>query len=199
LRAGNEITHFPGEVNLRIADVVIINKVDSATPEQVEAVRKNIVDRAPKARIIEAESPVTVDDERAIAGKRVLVVEDGPTLTHGNMAIGAGYVAAVKYGAAEIVDPKPYARGSIKEAYVKYPHLKDIVPALGYSTEQLRELEDTINAVPCDAVIIGTPINLARELSIVKPAVRVLYSLKEREPGILKSLVLGVFEDKIEA
>ncbi|MCD6119724.1 GTPase [bacterium] len=194
LRAGNEVTHYPGEVNLRIADVVIINKVDTASSDQVAAVRKNIVERAPAAKIIEAESPVTVDDPNAVKGKRVLVVEDGPTLTHGNMSIGAGYVAAELYGAAEIVDPKPFAVGSIKRTYKKFPQLDKVIPALGYSDEQLQELEETINGATCDVVLIGTPIDLSRIIKIDQPAVRVSYSLKEREPEALEAAVLSVLD-----
>ncbi len=196
LRAGNEVTHFPGEVNLRTAELIIINKVDSANPEQIEAVRRNIVLRNVDAEIIEAESPVTVSNKEAVIGKRVLVVEDGPTLTHGNMSIGAGHVAARKFGAAEIVKPKEYAVGSISEAYEKYPQISEVIPALGYSSEQLKELEDTIRATPCDAVLIGTPIDLSRVIKIDQEAVRVGYSLKEKDAEGFKAAVLSVFDDE---
>jgi predicted GTPase len=199
LRAGNEITHFPGEVNLRIADVVVINKIDSATKEQIASVRKNIVERAPLATIIEAESPVSIDDVDALKGKRVLIVEDGPTLTHGNMSIGAGHVAAKRFGAGEIVDPRPYAVGTIKAAYTKFPQLTDIVPALGYSGEQLSDLEETLRAVPCDVILIGTPIDLARIIKLDKPSTRVTYKLAEREPEQFKSKVLAIFNDEMKA
>lgn len=196
LRAGNEVTHFPGEVNLRTADLIIINKVDSASAEQIEAVRRNIIIRNADAHIIEAESPVTVSNVEAIKGKRVLVVEDGPTLTHGNMSIGAGHVAAQRFGAAEIVKPKEYAVGSIREAYDKYPQITEVVPALGYSDGQLKELEDTIRNTPCDAVLIGTPIDLSRVIKIDQPVVRVGYYLKEGDTIGLESAVLGVFDDE---
>ena len=198
LRAGNEVTHFPGEVNLRIADLIIINKVDSATQEQIAAVRRNIVERNGDAEIIEAESPVTVSNADAVKGKRVLVVEDGPTLTHGNMSIGAGHVAAQRFGAAEIVRPKEYAVGSIREAYDKYPQIEEVIPALGYSDGQLQELEDTIRNTPCDSVLIGTPIDLSRVIKIDQIAVRVGYSLRERDKPGLESAVLSVFDDEAE-
>ncbi|MEP0815258.1 MAG: GTPase [bacterium] len=191
LRAGNEVSHYPGEVNMRIADLVVINKVDSATREQVETVKANIAARNSRAKIIEAESPVTVDDPAAVAGKRVLVVEDGPTLTHGNMSIGAGHVAARHFGAAEIVRPKMYAVGTMRDAYIKWPQLSDVVPALGYSKTQLEELEATINAAPCDAVLIGTPIDLSRVINIKHPTVRVRYSLAEKGTAALEAAVLG--------
>jgi len=178
-RPGHEITYHPGETNLRMADVVIINKVDTADPINVATVRKNVRATNPDAIIVEAASPITVDNPKLIEGKRVLVVEDGPTLTHGNMAYGAGTIAAERLGAEEIIDPRPYAVGSIIETFKNYTHLSAVLPALGYGKEQIRELEETINTTPCDVVLIGTPIDLRRILKINKPAVRVKYELQE--------------------
>jgi predicted GTPase len=178
-RAGNELTYHPGETNLRMADVVVINKVDTADPANVEIVKANAKKVNPDATIIEAASPITVEDSASVKGKRVLVVEDGPTLTHGNMAYGAGTIAAKKLGAKEIVDPRPYAVGSIRDTFKKYTHLGALLPAMGYSDKQVDELEKTINAAPCDLVIIGTPIDLRRILSLNKPAVRARYELQE--------------------
>jgi predicted GTPase len=177
-RAGNELTYYPGETNLRMADVVIINKVDTADPKDVEKVKKNIEKVNPKARVLEAASPVTVDKPELIKGNRVLVIEDGPTLTHGNMPYGAGAVIAKKLGATEMVDPRPYAVGSIKETYEKYTHLSTILPAVGYGDKQIAELKATIDRTPCDAVVIGTPIDLRRVMIIDKPTVRAKYELK---------------------
>jgi len=188
-RPDHEVMYYPGETNARMADVVVINKVDSAEPANVERVESNIRRINPRATIIRADSPVTVDDPAALAGKRVLVVEDGPTLTHGEMKIGAAHVAARKYGAAEIVDPRPYAVGSIKTTYEKYPHMTEILPAMGYGAEQTSELEDTINAADCDLVLIGTPIDLARLLSIKKPAQRVRYELDSKATTALREII----------
>ena len=178
-RPGHEITYHPGETNLRMADVVIINKVDTANPTDVATVRNNVKAVNPDAIIIEAASPISVDNAKLINGKRVLVVEDGPTLTHGNMAYGAGTIAAERNGASEIVDPRPYAVGSIVEAYKKYAHLGALLPALGYGKEQVHELEETINKTPCDVVLFGTPIDLRRVLKLNKPAARAKYELQE--------------------
>jgi predicted GTPase len=178
-RPGHEVTYHPGETNLRLADVVIINKVDTANPTDVATVRNNVKAVNPDATIIEAASPISVDNAKLINGKRVLVVEDGPTLTHGNMAYGAGTIAAERCGAGEIVDPRPYAVGSIVEAYKKYAHLGALLPALGYGKEQVHELEETINKTPCDVVLIGTPIDLRRVLKLNKPAARAKYELQE--------------------
>ena len=178
-RPGHELTYHPGETNLRMADVVVINKVDTADPMNIETVRKNIKKVNPKATIIESASPITVDNPRLIKGKKVLVVEDGPTLTHGNMAYGAGTIAAKRLGASEMVDPRPYAVGSIKDTFKEYTHLGNVLPAMGYVKEQTGELEDTINATPCDVVVIGTPIDLRRLLRLHKPAVRAKYELQE--------------------
>lgn len=188
-RAGNELTYYPGETNLRMANVVIINKVDTADPKNVEKVKKNIEKVNPKARVLEAASPVTVDKPELIKGNRVLVIEDGPTLTHGNMPYGAGAVIAKKLGAREMVDPRPYAVGSIKETYEKYTHLGAILPAVGYGDKQIAELKATIDRTPCDAVVIGTPIDLRRVMTIDKPTVRAKYELKVLGPVTLEEIL----------
>lgn len=193
-RPGHELAYYPGEVNLRMADVVIINKVQTATVEGLDTVRKNIKLVNPQALIIEAASPVTVDNPDLIKGKRVLVVEDGPTLTHGNMAYGAGVIAAKKLGAKELVDPRPYAVGSIAETYKKYTQLGTLLPAVGYGQEQVKELEETINRTPCDVVLIGTPIDLRRVLQINKPAVRAKYDLRELGTPTLKDVLRKHFQ-----
>lgn len=179
LRVGHELRYYPSETNLRLADLVIINKVDSAEPKDVEMLRRNIRKVNARCRIIEAASPLTVDNAAAIEGKSVLVVEDGPTLTHGEMKYGAGTVAARKFGASDIVDPRPYCTGEIKKTFEIYPNIGILLPAMGYGDRQIRDLEDTIDRVPCDAVVIGTPINLKRIVRIKKPAVRVFYELEE--------------------
>jgi predicted GTPase len=178
-RPGHELTYHPGEVNARAADVMVINKVDTAAPEDVMVVRENLHQLNPAATVIEAASPLFVDDPQAIRGKRVLVVEDGPTLTHGEMAYGAGWVAARRFGAAEIVDPRPFAVGSILQTYQNYPTTGAILPAMGYGDEMVAELEQTINNADVDLVIIGTPIDLAGLLKINKPSQRVRYELQE--------------------
>ena len=178
-RPGHELKYHPGETNFRAADVIIINKVETAYPENVQTIRENVEKINPNAIVIEAASPIFVDKPELIKGKRVLVVEDGPTLTHGGMKYGAGYVAAKKFGAREIVDPRPYAVGSIVETYEKYKHLGAILPAMGYGKRQIKELEETINRADADVVVIGTPIDLRRVLNINKPAVRVRYELEE--------------------
>jgi len=178
-RAGHEMTYYPGEANLRMADVVVMNKIDTADLDKINQLRENIHQLAPEAILIEAASPLTVDHPELIRGKRVLVVEDGPTLTHGEMKYGAGVVAAQKYGAKEIVDPRPYAIGTIKDTYTKYPGIGTLLPAMGYGKKQIQELENTINAVDCDIVIIGTPIDLSRIIKINKKSIRVKYELQE--------------------
>lgn len=178
-RPGHELRYFPGETNLRMADVCVINKVSTAYPENVEKVRENIRRANPEARIVEAASPIFVDKPEIISGKRVLVIEDGPTLTHGEMKYGAGAIAARKFGAAELIDPRPYAVGSIKDTFAKYTHLSDILPAMGYGRKQMKELEQTIKNAECDAVVIGTPIDLRRIIKFDKPATRVRYELQE--------------------
>ena len=178
-RAGHEMTYYPGEANLRMADVVVMNKIDTADLDKINQLRENIHKLAPEAILIEAASPLTVDHPELIRGKRVLVVEDGPTLTHGEMKYGAGVVAAQKFGAKEIIDPRPYAVGTIKDTYKKYPGVGTLLPAMGYGKKQIQELEDTINAVDCDIVIIGTPIDLSRIIKINKKSIRVKYELQE--------------------
>jgi predicted GTPase len=179
LRPGHELRYHPGEANLCAADVVVINKVDTADESDIETVRDNVRSANPDARIIEAASPIFVEDSSAIQGRRVLVVEDGPTLTHGEMAYGAGVVAARRFGAAKIVDPRPYAVGSILATYEKYPTTGAVLPAMGYGQEQVGELEQTINNTPCDLVIIATPIDLRRIVTIDKPSQRVRYEIQE--------------------
>jgi predicted GTPase len=176
-RPGHEITYYPGETNLRMANVVIVGKSDSARPEGIDEVVANARRVNPGARLIRADSVVGVENETVIRGKRVLVVEDGPTLTHGGMTYGAAHVAARRFGAAEIVDPRPFAVGSIHDLFAKYPLLVDVLPAMGYSEQQTRELEETINAVPCDLVLIGTPFDLTRLVQTTHPTMRVTYSL----------------------
>ncbi|MCP4569314.1 MAG: GTPase [FCB group bacterium] len=178
-RPGHEMVYYPGLTNIHLADVVVINKIDSAHPEGVETVRANVRGVNPKATIIDAASPLTVDKPEAILGKKVLVVEDGPTLTHGEMEYGAGVVAAEKYGCAELVDPRPYTVGKITETFEKYPEIGPLLPAMGYSGKQVKDLEKTIARTKCDLVIIGTPIDLRKIVKISKPAVRVQYSLQE--------------------
>ncbi len=177
-RPGHEISYYPGETNLRMADVVIINKIATADYEDVEEVRENIMDANPTAVIIDAASPLSIEDMDAIRGKRVIVVEDGPTVTHGDMPYGAGYIAARKAGAI-VVDPRPFAVGSIKDTFEKYYHLQDVLPAMGYGKKQMDELQKTINNSDVEAIVIGTPIDLARIIKIDKPSVRVKYDLQE--------------------
>jgi predicted GTPase len=192
-RPGHELAYYPGETNARLADVFVINKVDTAKYENVIKVRQNLSKLNPDAVIIEAASPLFVDDPQAIRGKRVLVIEDGPTLTHGEMAYGAGWVAAQRFGAAEIVDPRPYAVGSIKETYAKYPTTGAVLPAMGYGDQQTRELEETINNADVDLVIIGTPIDLKRIVKINKPTQRVRYELQEIGQPTLEDLLKARF------
>lgn len=177
-RPGHESAYHPGETNLRMADVIVINKVDTADAANVQAVRDAIERMNPKATIVEAASPITIGDTHSLAGKRAVVVEDGPTLTHGEMAYGAGVIGA-RNADATLVDPRPYAVGSLRQVFEKYGHLADLVPAMGYGERQMRELEETVNQVPADVVVIGTPIDLGRILKLNKPAVRVGYDLKE--------------------
>ena len=192
-RPGHELGYHPGETNVIAADVFVINKVDTADAENVIKVRQNLRSLNPKAIIIEAASPLFVDDPDAIRGKRVLVIEDGPTLTHGEMAYGAGYVAARRFGAAEIVDPRPFAVKSIKATYEKYPKTGPILPAMGYGEAQTRDLEATINNANVDMVIIGTPIDLKRVLKINKPAQRVRYELQEIGQPTLEDILRSKF------
>ena len=196
LRPGDETAYHPGEANVRMADVVLVAKCDSARPADVEAVEASVRSLNPHATVLRAESPVTVDDAAAVRDRRVLVVEDGPTLTHGSMSWGAGVVGARAAGAAEVVDPVPYAVGSIAATYAKYPNARGILPAMGYGAEQVRDLEDTIRAAvdagACDAVVSGTPIDLTRVLSVPVPLVRARYELREVVPGGLAASLEGV-------
>jgi predicted GTPase len=178
-RPGHELKYYPGEVNLRVADVAVINKIDSATKEAVATVEANIKKVNPGAKIVKAESSIIVDNPEIIEGKRILVVEDGPTLTHGEMKMGAGTIAAQRFGAKELVDPRPYTVGKLKETFDIYPNIGILLPAMGYGEQQLKDLEDTINKTDCDAVVIGTPIDLNRIIKINKPSTRVHYELKE--------------------
>lgn len=193
-RPGHEIRYHPGESNLRLADVIVINKMNTAPPEDVETVRNNIKTLNPGATVIDAASPVTADDPSAIEGKRVLVVEDGPTLTHGEMSYGAGTVAARDYGAREIVDPRPWIVGSIRDTFNAYPRIGHLLPAMGYDDGQVKDLEDTINSVECDLVIIATPVDLRRIMEIEKPSVRVTYELQELTQPDLTALLRKVME-----
>ncbi len=178
-RPGDEIGYFPSETNVRMADIVIINKVVEAEFENIEQVRENVRNVNPKAVIIDGASPLTITGDIDLLGKKVLVVEDGPTLTHGNMTYGAGVVAALRMGAEELVDPRPWATGRIAETFELYPEIGTLLPAMGYGTEQVADLEKTINAVDCDVVVIGTPIDLTRIVKIQKPTVRIQYELQE--------------------
>lgn len=191
-RPGHEVRYYPGETNLRMADVIVVNKVNTASKKDVATVLANVKAANPKARVIMADSPVFVSAPKEIKGKKVLVVEDGPTLTHGEMKYGAGHIAAKKFGAKKLVDPRPYAVGSIKKTFAKYTHVTEVLPAMGYGQKQMKELERTINAVPCDLVLIGTPIDLGRMLTINKPSLRVTYELEERTPGKLAAAVKAV-------
>ena len=192
-RPGHEVRYHPGEAVARCADVFVINKVDTANADNVIKVRESLRAINPDAVVIEGASPLFVDDPAAIKGKRVLVIEDGPTLTHGEMAYGAGWVAARRFGAAEIVDPRPYAVGSIKATYEKYPTTGNVLPAMGYSDEQIQELEATINNAEVDLVIVGTPIDLGRVLKIKKPSQRVRYELQEIGQPTLTDLLKAKF------
>jgi len=188
-RPGHEVTYYPGETNLKMADIVVINKIDTADSENIELVRESIVKANPSARIVDAASPIAVEDPSVIRNKKVLVIEDGPTLTHGEMEYGAGTVAAVKFGAMDIVDPRPYTVGSISETFEKYPEIGVLLPAMGYGEQQMKDLEATIEKTECDAVIIGTPIDLRRVIKINKPTVRVTYDLQEIGQPDLKVLL----------
>ena len=192
LRPGDEAAYHPGEANVRMADVVVVAKCDSADPEAVAAVQESARVLNPAARVVLADSPVTVEDPSLVTGRRVVVVEDGPTLTHGSMSFGAGVVGARAAGAAEIVDPTPYAVGSIAQVYRAYPNARGVLPAMGYGAEQVRDLQATIAAVPCDVVVSGTPIDITRVMTPDKPVVRARYSLRERRDGELADIVRAV-------
>jgi predicted GTPase len=188
-RPGDEIFYYPGETNLRMADVLVINKIDTANSEDINSVRASIQDINPDALMIEAASPIFVDEYQLIKGKRVLAVEDGPTLTHGEMNFGAAVVAAEKFGAKELIDPRPFIVGSIAETFEKYPNIGKLLPAMGYGKNQIKDLETTINNTECDLVIIGTPIDLRKIVKLNKPAVRVTYELQEiGKPDLMDAL-----------
>jgi predicted GTPase len=188
-RPGDELSYYPGEANLRMADLIVINKIDTANNEDIRTVRNSIFRVNPTALVVEAASPIFVEDYQLIQGKRVLAVEDGPTLTHGEMTYGAAVVAAEKYGALGLVDPRPYTVGTIRETYEKYPEIGTLLPAMGYGDKQIKDLEKTINQTDCDVVIIGTPIDLRKLITINKPAVRVTYELQEiGKPDLLDGL-----------
>ncbi|MEM2081545.1 MAG: cyclic 2,3-diphosphoglycerate synthase [Candidatus Bathyarchaeia archaeon] len=197
-RAGHELTHYPSVINLRLANVVIVNKVDTADAAKIKQVKENVKSLNPNALILEAASPITVDKPELIRGKRALAIEDGPTVTHGEMPYGAATIAARKFGAKELVNPKPYAVGSIRETYVQYPHLGAVLPAVGYSEMQIAELEATINATPCDVVLIGTPIDLRRVIKVDKPTVRVKYELQVISPVYLEEILENFLKDVVE-
>ncbi|MGB2629086.1 MAG: cyclic 2,3-diphosphoglycerate synthase [Candidatus Acidiferrum sp.] len=197
LRAGHEVSYFPGEVNLRRADVVVINKVNTAKPEDVALVEHNILLNNPRATVVRMGCEVSLERPELVRGKRVLVVEDGPTLTHGEMAYGAGIVAAKRFGALEMVDPRPYAVGSIRRTFAKYPHLSNLLPAMGYSETQRLELEETIERTPCDLVLIATPVNLGAILDIAKPMTRVRYEVVDSsKPGLTEVIFLALEEKR---
>ena len=189
MRPGHEIGSFPGEVNTRLADAVIVNKVSQARKEEIERVVNNIRRVNPKAKITLADMEVTVDKPELIEGKRVVVIEDSPSVTHGGLPYGAGYVAAKKYGAAEIIDPRPYAVGIIKKMYEEYPHMKEVLPSTGYTPEQLRDLEETIKRINADTVVLGTPADITRLIKIDKPVVRVQWELVIREGPTIKEMI----------
>jgi len=189
LRPGHELKSYPGEVNARLADVFVVNKVNVADRKDIEIVKKNLRSVNKHASIIEAESLISIDKPELIKDKRVLVVEDGPTVTHGNLPFAAGYVAAKQYGATEIVDPRPYAVGSLKTVFEKYTHMKNVLPSLGYGSEQIKELEKTINSVVCDSVVLGTPSDLTNFMKINKPYAKVKYELKELTTPGLKEIM----------
>jgi predicted GTPase len=197
-RAGHELRYYPGEVTLRLADVVVINKMDSAAPEAIQIVRESIAKVNPNAIVVDGASPIKVDDPAIIRGKRVLVVEDGPTLTHGEMKIGAGVVAARKFGAATLVDPRPFTVGKLSETFRIYPNIGTLLPAMGYGAEQLKDLEKTINNTDCDSVVIATPIDLNRIIKIKKPNTRVYYDLQEiGDPNLTQILEEFVKKHKL--
>jgi predicted GTPase len=195
-RAGDERTYYPGEMNVRSADVVIINKVNTAQKQDIETVRTNIRIMNPGVQIIEGVSAIYADDKKMITGKKVLVIEDGPTVTHGGMRYGAGTVAAKEYGAKSIVDPRPYAVGSILDTFEKYPHMTNILPAMGYGKKQIQELERTINNTDCDVVVSGTPIDLTRILKTKKPVVRIRYGVGEKTAQEIEALLVKFLKKK---
>jgi predicted GTPase len=195
-RAGDELLYHPGEANLRMADIVIVNKVDTAHAKEIQQVQRNAVEVNPTATVIQAASPVSVGDPAGVRDRRVLVVEDGPTLTHGEMAYGAGIVAARQFGAAEVIDPRPYAVGSINDTYAKYPQIGSLLPAMGYDAQQIQDLEATINATPCDLVLVATPVDLRHLVDIRHPTQRVTYELCEIGRPTLEEIVKDFVRDQ---
>ncbi|MFW5725894.1 MAG: GTP-binding protein, partial [Bacteroidota bacterium] len=195
-RPGHELNYYPGETTLRLADIVVINKMDSSSPENIQIVRENIAKVNPSAIVVDGASPLTVSDPSLIKGKKVLVVEDGPTLTHGHMKIGAGTVAAMKCGAAQLVDPRPFVVGRLKETFEIYPNIGTLLPAMGYGDQQIADLEKSINNTECDAVVIATPIDLQRIVKINKPTVKVDYELQEIGKPVLCDLVCDFLKEK---
>lgn len=196
-RAGHETSYWPGEANFRRANLIIINKCDTAREEDIVSIERAAAQLNPAAAVVRAESPVTMSDPELVRGRKGLVIEDGPTLTHGGMQYGAGVVAARQAGAAEIIDPRPYAVGSIRSTYEKYPNATGILPAMGYGEEQIRELEETIRRTPADVVVVGTPIDLTRVLRIDRPTVRVRYELRETNPGTIENAVKAVTGSRV--
>jgi len=194
-RAGHETNYHPGETNMLMADIAVINKVDSASSENIDKVRQTIVSHNPKATIVLAESELIAEDPDRIKGQRVLVIEDGPTLTHGEMAYGAGVIAARRFGAAELVDPRPYLVGTLKETFAKYPNIGTLLPAMGYSQKQIKDLEETINCTDCDLVVSATPIDLLQLVSINKPTVRIRYEYKDNGQPTLADIIKGKLID----
>ncbi|MEA3500837.1 MAG: cyclic 2,3-diphosphoglycerate synthase [Candidatus Marinimicrobia bacterium] len=188
-RVGHETTYYPGEANLNMADIIVINKIDTANSKDIDKLRATIRKQNPNAVVVDGASPISVENTDVIKDKTVLVVEDGPTLTHGEMKYGAGTVAAIKYGAKEIIDPRPFTVGSITDTYEKYPEIGKLLPAMGYGKKQMKDLEKTIAKTDCDSVIIGTPIDLRRVINIKKPSVRVTYDLQEIGKPTLKELI----------
>ncbi|MBU8892393.1 MAG: cyclic 2,3-diphosphoglycerate synthase [Bacteroidales bacterium] len=195
-RPGHELSYYPGEATLRLADYVVINKMDSADADAIQIVRENIAKVNPNAVVVDAASPLTIDKPELVRGKKVLVVEDGPTLTHGEMKIGAGTVAAMKCGAGELIDPREYAVGKLAETFKIYPNIGTLLPAMGYGDQQIKDLEETINKTPCDVVVIGTPIDLSRIVKIKKPTVKVGYDLQEIGQPDLKQAVNDFIQKK---
>ena len=194
-RAGHETNYHPGETNMLMADIAVINKVDSASSENIDKVRQTIVSHNPKATIVLAESELIAEDPDRIKGQRVLVIEDGPTLTHGEMAYGAGVIAARRFGAAELVDPRPYLVGTLKETFAKYPNIGTLLPAMGYSQKQIKDLEETINCTDCDLVVSATPIDLLQLVSINKPTVRIRYEYKDNGQPTLADIIKEKLKD----
>ena len=198
-RPDHGLHYYPSEVNLRLADVIVLNKIETAAPEQVEKARRITMDLNPDAIYVDAASPIFVENSAIIRGKRVLVIEDGPTLTHGEMKYGAGWVAARRFGAAEIVDPRPYVVGAMAETFAKYPNIGAILPAMGYSDQQVRDLEETIRRTPADVVLVATPIDLRRLLTIDQPALRVRYELQEiGEPTLLAGVGAVYGQERVD-